>query len=431
MLIETITPISASQGPQEDRRIGWSAFLREPRRFGAWAMHHRWMTGAGLAIIAIAVLGTLWWLSTPSPIEYATAPVTRGNVITTITASGTVNPVVTVSVGTYVSGTIQSLSCDYNTKVHKGQLCAKIDPKPYQVIVDEDQADLTTAKAQLTKDQANLVYTQLTQGRDDTLLKENAISRDADDAARDANNQALALVNLDVAQVADKAAVLKAAQINLDYTNIVSPVDGTVVSRNVTAGQTVAASFQTPTLFLIATDLTKMQVDTNVSESDIAGAVEGANASFTVDAFPKRIFEGRVTQVRQAPISVQNVITYDAVVTVANPGFLLKPGMTATAKIDTAQSLNVIRVSSQALRFTPAGGAKLGLADAAKPGQRTVWVERSGNLVPIAVNTGLDDDTFVEIKSGNLKVGDQVITSALAAGTTAAHQASTTPSLHL
>ena len=157
--------------------------------------------------------------------------------------------------------------------------------------MDEDQADLTTAKAQLTKDQANLVYTQLTQGRDDTLLKENAISRDADDAARDANNQALALVNLDVAQVADKAAVLKAAQINLDYTNIVSPVDGTVVSRNVTAGQTVAASFQTPTLFLIATDLTKMQVDTNVSESDIAGAVEGAKASFTVDAFPKRIFE--------------------------------------------------------------------------------------------------------------------------------------------
>ena len=224
--------------------------------------------------------------------------------------------------------------------------------------MDEDQADLTTAKAQLAKDQANLVYTQLTQGRDDTLLKENAISHDADDAARDANNQALALVNLDVAQVADKAAVLKAAQINLDYTNIVSPVDGTVVSRNVTAGQTVAASFQTPTLFLIATDLTKMQVDTNVSESDIAGAVEGATASFTVDAFPKRTFEGRVTQVRQAPISVQNVITYDAVITVANPGFLLKPGMTATAKIDTAQSLNVVRVPSQALRFTPAGASQ-------------------------------------------------------------------------
>lgn len=431
MLIEPVTPISVSKRPQGGRRIGWSAFLGEPKRLGAWAMHHRWTTGVVLAIAVIAALGALWWFSTPSPVEYATAPVTRGDVVTTIIASGTVNPVVTVEVGTYVSGTIQTLSCDYNTKVHKGQLCAKIDPKPYQVIVDEDQADLTTAKAQLAKDQANLVYTKLTQQRDDTLLKENAISHDADDAARDANNQALALVNLDIAQVADKAAVLKAAQINLDYTNIVSPVDGTVVSRNVTAGQTVAASFQTPTLFLIATDLTKMQVDTNVSESDIAGAIEGANASFTVDAFPKRIFKGRVTQVRQAPISVQNVITYDAVITVANPGFLLKPGMTATAKIETARSLNVIRVPSQALRFSPAGGAKLGSTGGSEPGQRTVWVERSGKLLPIAVNSGLDDDTFAEIKSGNLKVGDQVITSALAAGTTAAHQASTTPSLHL
>ena len=191
-----------------------------------------------------------------------------------------------------------------------------------------------------------------------TCFRENAISHDAADAARDANKQALALVELDAATVAQKAAVLKAAQINLNYTNIVSPVDGTVVSRNVTAGQTVAASFQTPTLFLIATDLTKMQVDTNVSESDIAGAVQGASASFTVDAFPNRTFQGRVAQVRQAPISVQNVITYDVVITVANPGLLLKPGMTATAKIVKAQARNVLRVPSQALRFTPAGAAK-------------------------------------------------------------------------
>ena len=232
----------------------------------------------------------------------------------------------------------------------------------------------------------------------------------------DANNQARALVELDAATVAQKAAVLKAAQINLDYTNIVSPVNGTVVSRNVTAGQTVAASFQTPTLFLIATDLTKMQVDTNVSESDIAGAVEGANASFTVDAFPKRIFQGRVAQVRQAPISVQNVITYDVVITVANPDLLLKPGMTATARIVTAQALNVLRVPSQALRFTPAGAAKLAVAGNAKARQRTVWVVRAGELVAVPVTVGLDDDTFAEIKSGDLKVGDQVVTSAAAAG---------------
>ena len=156
------------------------------------------------------------------------------------------------------------------------------------------------------------------------------------------------------------------------------------------AGQTVAASFQTPTLFLIATDLTKMQVDTNVSESDIAGAVEGANASFTVDAFPKRTFQGRVAQVRQAPVSVQNVITYDVVITVDNPGLLLKPGMTATAKIVTAQSLKVLRVPSQALRFTPAAAAKLGLAKASESGQRVIWVERAGKLVSIPVTVGLD-----------------------------------------
>ena len=226
--------------------------------------------------------------------------------------------------------------------------------------------------------------------------------------------------------IAQKAAVLKAAQINLNYTNIVSPVDGTVVSRNVTAGQTVAASFQTPTLFLIATDLTKMQVDTNVSESDIAGAVEGANASFTVDAFPQRTFQGRVAQVRQAPISVQNVITYDVVIAVANPDLLLKPGMTATAKIVTAQALNVLRVPSQALRFTPAGAAKPGTATAVKAGQRRGLGgarRQAGLAVPVTV--GLDDDTFAEIKSGDLKVGDQVVTSAGCGGQHDSQQAAT------
>ena len=272
-----------------------------------------------------------------TPPRYVTTAVTQGDVVTTITASGSVNPVVVVQVGTYVSGTIVTLSCDYNTRVHKGQLCAKIDPKPYQIIVDQDQAELDVAKAQLVKDQANVVYTKINHERLDLLFSEDSTSHDAADAALNAYNQAVALVGLDVAQIAQKAAALKAAQINLDYTNIVSPVDGTVVSRNVTAGQTVAASFQTPTLFLIATDLTKMQVDTNVSESDIAGAVEGANASFTVDAFPKRTFQGRVAQVRQAPVSVQNVITYDVVITVDNPDLLLKPGMTATARIVTAQ----------------------------------------------------------------------------------------------
>ena len=381
------------------------------------------LIAAGIVIVGGA--GIYWLANLAAPPHYVTTAVTQGDIVTTITASGSVNPVVVVAVGTYVSGTIATINCDFNTLVHKGQLCAKIDPKPYQIIVDQDQAALDVAKAQLVKDQADVVYTKISHKRSDLLFTQDSISHDAADAALNAYNQAVAVVALDVAQIAQKAAALKAAQINVDYTNIVSPVDGTVVSRSVTAGQTVAASFQTPTLFLIATDLTKMQVDTNVSESDIAGAVEGANASFTVDAFPKQTFQGRVAQVRQAPVSVQNVITYDTVITVDNPGLLLKPGMTATARIVTAQSLNVLRVPSQALRFKPAAAAKLGTA---KPGQAVVWVERDGKLVSIPVTVGLTNDTFAEIKSGDLKPEDQVVTSEAVVGTP---RASSTPALKL
>ena len=377
----------------------------------------------------LVVASTVYWmLNRAAPPSYATTPATRGNVITTITASGSVNPVVIVSVGTYVSGTIVTLSCDYNTRVNKGQLCAKIDPKPYQVVVDQDQAELDVAKAQLVKDRANVVYTKINHERNDLLFGEDSTSHDAVDLALNAYNQSVALVDLDVASIAQKAASLKAAQINLNYTNIVSPVDGTVVSRSVTAGQTVAASFQTPTLFLIATDLTKMQVDTNVSESDIAGAVEGADASFTVDAFPSRTFQGRVAQVRQAPVSIQNVITYDVVITVDNLDLALKPGMTATARIVTAQSLNVLRVPSQALRFTPAAAAKNGRTNTIKSGQAIVWVERTGKLAAIPVTVGLVDDTFAEIRAGNLMLGDQVVTSETEAGVP---KASSKPSLKL
>jgi HlyD family secretion protein len=391
---------------------------------------------ANWKLIGLLIAGTVaaggafvyFWVDRAAPPRYVTTAATQGDVVATITASGTVNPVVVVQVGTYVSGTIVTLSCDYNTRVHKGQLCAKIDPKPYQVIVDQNQAELAVAKAQLVKDQANVVYTKVSRERYDLLLSQDSASRDAADVALNAYNQAVALVSLDVAQIAQKSAALKAAQINLEYTNIVSPVDGTVVSRNVTAGQTVAASLQTPTLFLIATDLTKMQVDTNVSESDIGGAVEGANASFTVDAFPKRTFQGRVAQVRQAPISVQNVITYDVVITVDNPEMLLKPGMTATARIATAQALNVLRVPSQALRFTPTATARVEPAKAAQSGQQVTWVERSGKLLSIAVTVGLDDGTFAEVKAGDLKPGDQVVTAEAVVG---APKASPAPSLKL
>jgi HlyD family secretion protein len=392
------------------------------------------LIAAGVVVIGLAT----YWIThrTPTP-TYITGTVTRGDVVTTIAASGTINPVVTVQVGSFVSGVISTLSCDFNTRVFKGQVCATIDPTPYQAVVDQDNAGLTTAKAQLAKDQASLVYARISSQRTSLLFKEDSGSHDAADLALSAYDQAQALVKLDIAQIAGKEAVLRAGRINLGYTNIVSPVNGTVVARNVNAGQTVAASFQTPTLFLIANDLTKMQVDTNVSESDIAQAVQGAGASFNVDAYPKRVFQGRVTQVRQAPISVQNVITYDVVIGVANPDLALKPGMTATTRITTAQALNVLRVPSQALRFTPtSAAAKVGTPKAPKPGgadpnRGRVWLMRAGKLTPIQVKVGLNDDSFAEITSAELKLGDEVIVSQVATGAAAKAKPGATPALHL
>ncbi|MDP1865733.1 MAG: efflux RND transporter periplasmic adaptor subunit [Bradyrhizobium sp.] len=200
-----------------------------------------------------------------------------------------------------------------------------------------------------------------------------------------------------------RQAVLDAAQVNLEYTKIISPVDGTVVSRNVTIGQTVAASFQTPTLFLIATDLTKMQVDANVSESDIGGVRQGNKATFTVDAYPRRVFEGTVSQVRQSPQTVQNVVTYDVVVSVQNSDLALKPGLTAATRILTDQRSDVLRVPNQALRYVPTGNA------ARETAQPCIFVLRDGKATPIQVATGLDDDEFTEIAQGDLEPGDNVI----------------------
>ncbi len=326
-----------------------------------------WWIAGSLSLALVAAVGIAWWLSSGNgAVHYTTAPVTRGAVTRAVTATGTVNPVLTIIVGTYVSGVIQDLSCDYNTQVKIGQICAKIDPRPYQTVVDQNKANLNAAKAQLDKDKATLAYAQLFYDRMVGLAKTNAVSKDSLDNAKSLLDQASAQVGVDVATIAQHEAQLATAQVNLDYTNIVSPVDGTVVSRNVTMGQTVAASFQTPTLFLIATDLTKMQVDTNVSESDIGGIKDGNKALFTVDAFPKRTFDGAVTQVRQSPQTVQNVVTYDVVVSVDNTDLALKPGMTAATRIVIDQRNDVLRVPSQALRYAPAAAAAGAAAAAAR-----------------------------------------------------------------
>jgi HlyD family secretion protein len=334
-----------------------------------------------------------------------------------VTASGTVNPVVTVQVGSYVSGVVTTVSCDYNTHVVKGQLCAQIDPRPYQTVVDQDQANLAAGKAQLEKDQTAARYAELTATRNASLGEKGLVPQDTVDQSKAASDQAAAQVELDQTEVRQRQAALQAAQVNLGYTRITSPVDGTVVSRNITPGQTVAASFQTPTLFLIAADLTKMEVDTNVSESDIGSLKVGNTASFGVEAFPDRTFTGTVTQVRQAPQTVQNVVTYDVVVSAANSDNALKPGMTASVRIVSEQRNNVLRVPDQALRYRPGGvAATAGRDDAeavANAGENTgtVWVLRQGRPVRVPVTIGLDDDTNAEIVKGDLHAGDRVIVS--------------------
>ena len=367
-----------------------------------------WIIGGLLSLLLLAGLaGTLWWTSrSHTSVQYATAPITRGPVTRTVTATGTVNPVLTIIVGSYVSGVIQELYCDYNTQVKRGQVCAKIDPRPYEATLHQYSGQLLRDQAALDKDRIDLARYQ-------KLAAQQSI------AQQQADDQ-LYIVHQDEGTVKIDQALVEGAKLNLEYTDIISPVDGTVVSRNVTMGQTVAASFQTPTLFLIATDLAKMQVDTNVSESDVGGIKEGDRATFAVDAFPKRTFEGVVTQVRQSPQTVQNVVTFDVVVSVDNTDLALKPGMTASTKIIVDQRNDAIRVPDQALRYAPGGLEGAATPEATAPLVTSsigineagrLWVLRDGQPTAVPLVLGLDDDSFTEIIKGDLKVGDQVIIS--------------------
>ena len=370
--------------------------------------------GVRVLIAAVVIIAAAYYFlhGRSGGAQYVTTLASQGDIVQAVTATGTVNPVVTVQVGSYVSGPIVQMLCDFNTQVKKGQLCAKIDPRTYQNTLDQAEANLANANAQLEKDKATLEYAKVTYERDVKLIVEHVISEDAVDSAKATFDAATAQVGVDKAAIMQQQAAVNAAKVNLGYTSIISPVDGTVVSRNVDLGQTVAASFQTPTLFLIAQDLTKMQVDTNVSESDVGPVLVGQKAGFTVDAFPERTFWGVVSQVRQSPITVQNVVTYDVVIAVSNPELLLKPGMTANARIVIAERDHALQVPLQALRFSPDGQHQHTHAHAEKtqPNRNAhVWVSEGGKLRKVDVVRGLDDGQVVEIVSGDLHAGDQVV----------------------
>ena len=355
-----------------------------------------WLPGLIAALLVVAMIGALFWfVNQKSTVQYVIAPAARGAVTRTATATGTVNPVLTIIVGAYDSGVIQHIYCDYNTRVKAGQVCAKIDPRPYQATLDQDSAQLLRDQAILDKDRTDLARYQ-------KLAEQNSIAR------QQAEDQSF-VVSQDEGTVALDRALVQSAKLNLNYTNIISPVDGTVVSRNVTGGQTVASSFQTPTLFLIATDLKKMEVDTNTSEGDMGGIKVGDQASFTVDAYPKRIFRGAVIQVRMSPNTVQNVVTYDVVVGVDNSDLALVPGMTASTEIVVDQRSDVLRVPDQALRYTPGGLSAVATAGVPAGATGRVWVLRQGAAVAVPVVTGLDDGNFSEIVQGDFRPDDQVI----------------------
>ena len=382
--------------------------MSSPKRAGHG---FRWLS---LAIIVCLAIGAgYWWTQRPDAARFVTAEVTRGPIVRSVTATGTVNPVTVVQVGTYVSGPIVAIPTDFNASVKSGQLIAKIDPRPFAAQVDLNKAALANARAQLIKDKANLAYQKVTYQRDQVLRRQDVISQDQLDSQFSTYNQAVAQIALDQAAIQQQEANLKAAELNLYYTNIISPVDGTVVSVNVAVGQTVAASYQTPTLFLVAKDLTKMQVDSNVSESDVGSVQVGQPVDFTVDAYTTRVFKGTVTQIRQAPITVQNVVTYDVVIDVANPELLLMPGMTANATIVEARRENVLRVPLRALSFSPRHHASAATDDdevAASQHSARVFVLDDGHLRPVKIVRGLDDGSNVEVISGDLKEGDEVVT---------------------
>jgi HlyD family secretion protein len=372
---------------------------------------------AGVAIIAIIGIAFFFVVrNKDSAPQFRTEKVARGDIVSTVTATGTVNAVTTVQVGTQVSGTIKQIFVDFNSSVKKGELIAQIDPALFEAQVAQQKANLVTAKANLAKAEVAVVDTKRTRDRNRELFAKNLIARSDLDTADTNYESAVAQVNANKALTQQAAAALATAETNLRYTRIISPVDGTVVSRNVDVGQTVAASFQTPTLFTIAQDLTKMQIDTNVDEADIGKVKDGQDVEFTVDAYPDVTFRGKVSQVRNAPISVQNVVTYDVVVKVDNPELKLKPGMTANVSIIVERKEGVLKVPNAAMRFRPSekvAGESRKTRAGGQGGGVGVYVLAAGTPRRVAITPGISDGNFTEVNSGDLKEGQEVIVEAV------------------
>jgi len=379
-----------------------------------------WKLVALIVGVLVLVGGGLWYmkLRRDSAPQYQSVEVTRGDLTQVVTAAGQLNPVTNVTVGCQVSGTIAKLYADFNSAVTNGQVVALIDPSTYK-------ADLHSSEGDLANAQASLELAEVNAGRSKELFDNRLIPQSDQDQAVATLHQAQATVQI-------KEAALEKAKANLDYCTIYSPVDGVVISRSVDVGQTVAASLNAPVLFVIANDLTKMQIDANVAEADVGGVEEAQSVDFTVDAFPNRTFHGKVVQVRNSPLTVQNVVTYDTVIGVNNPDLKLKPGMTANVSVIIAERSNVLRVPNAALRFRPPDVAVTNAApqaasggDGSHPGgssgqhvkgehrlTRTIYVMKGDKPQPVQVKPGITDGIYTEVTDG-LTDGDKVVTFAI------------------
>ena len=334
-----------------------------------------WLKWLVLLVIVGGVAGAVAWHFTHqegSTPQYQTQEVTRGDIIQAVTATGSLNPITNVTVGSQISGNIQKMYADWNSPVKANQIVAQLDPSIYKAAVSQAEGELASANA-------TLELTQIEAKRADELINNKLISESDHDTAIANLHQAQATVKI-------RQAALDTAQVNLQRCTIYSPVDGIVISRNVDVGQTVAASLSAPTLFIIANDLAKMQIDANVSEADIGGVEVDQNVTFTVDAFPTRTFVGKVVQVRNAPTNYQNVVTYDCIIGVDNPDLKLKPGMTANVSIVIAERNDALRVANPALRFRP---------------PESVSKDVKTNATKVAVTNGAEVPPGNQMEAGN------------------------------
>jgi HlyD family secretion protein len=372
-------------------------------------------------LISVLVMATAayfgwqyWFAPDQTAVTYTTVKVDRGDVIQAAQANGTINPVSVINVGTQISGVVKTINADFNQIVEQGQLLAELDTRVLE-------AALAQSRAQLRKARAAAALAKVTYERRKALVDEGAASKaDVDAAAQQleatAGDEAIA------------EAAVKRDETNLGFAVITAPVSGVILSRDVDVGQTVAASFQTPTLFKIAPSLKNMQIDTNLSESDAGSIKDGQKAAFTVDAFPRRTFEGKVRQIRLSPSTIQNVVTYNVVIDVDNADLQLLPGMTAFVRITVGEDRNVLRVPNSALRFKPKSDEK---GQKGREGSRSapagssmktgtepqrVHILRNGKPQPVQVKTGLSDGKFTAVSGDALKPGDDVITAEGAPG---------------